>query len=618
MKYKKIITTLLAVGITVVNCWSPAIAIEQENSILSNSHTLEALSLTYSDLGTDENSVISISIDKFTDTTATTFSFPTEISGCPVKVIKIADSAFSACRSLQEIIIPDTVTELGSCCFQYCYDLQSVTIPDSITVIPNRAFSNCSALTEVTLPDTITEIGSNAFYDTAIVEAQAENPVQYVGNWAVQSKNNLTTEEQELHIAEDTIGLANNILESSKLTSITMPNSLKYIGSYAFANSNLISDITIPEQVITIGEAAFYNTDIAHVTAKGAIHSIGNQAFQSCQQLQTVTLTNGTKQIGESAFSGCDYLQSVQLPDELEFIGKQAFLNCPKLDNITIPNGVTNLPSKLFSGCTSLQTISIADSVSSVAADAFSDTALINSTEPVRYADRWVIDANSNLTEVTIKEGTIGIADNVFSETLEIYHKLTSVYLPDSLQYIGNSAFNNCQNLENIILPNNLKIIECSAFYNCWHLKNLILPQTVSEIGTDALRTSGNAVTILNPAMIIPDEEFTISVDTIYGYSNSTAQSYAEKYNINFVALDAPSIGDPTGDNIISVEDAVLTLTIYAQKSAGLEVEFSEAQLTAADVNGDDIIGVEDAVAILTYYARQSAGLQPTWAEIIG
>ncbi len=618
MKHKKIMAALLAAGITVTNCWGSAIAAEEENGVLSASHTLEALSLTYSDLGIDENGVTSISIDKFTDTTATTFSFPTEISGVSVKVVKIADGAFASCKSLQEIVIPDTVTELGISCFQYCYDLQSVTIPDSITVIPNGAFRNCSALTAVSLPDTITEIGSNAFNDTAIVEAQAENPIQYIGNWAVQAKSSLPTEERELAIAEGTVGLADSILASSNLTSITLPDSLQYIGNKVFANSNLISDITLPEQVVSIGESAFYDTDIAHVTAQGGIQSIGNHAFQSCKQLQTVTFANGTKQIGENAFSDCDYLQSVQLPDGLESIGKQAFMNCPKLDNVTIPNGVTALPSELFSGCTSLQNIIIADSVSSVAADTFSDTALSNSTEPVRYADRWVIDADSNLTEVMIKEGTIGIANGVFSETMSIYHKLTSVYLPDSLQYIGSSVFNNCQNLEAITLPNDLKTIGYSAFYTCWHLENLILPETVSEIGTNALRTSGNAVTILNPDMIIPDEQFTISAEVIYGYTGSTAQAYAEKYNIAFVALDAPSTGDVTGDNVISVEDAVLTLTIYAQKSAGLPVDFSETQLTAADIDGDSTISVEDAVAILTYYARQSAGLQPTWSEIIG
>ena len=81
---------------------------------------------------------------------------------------------------------------------------------------------------------------------------------------------------------------------------------------------------------------------------------------------------------------------------------------------------------------------------------------------------------------------------------------------------------------------------------------------------------------------------------------------------------DTSITGDLTGDNLVSADDAVLTLTIYAKKAAGMDVDFSEAQVAVADVNGDGAVDVKDAVAILTYYAKVSAGLQPTWEEVIG
>ncbi len=88
--------------------------------------------------------------------------------------------------------------------------------------------------------------------------------------------------------------------------------------------------------------------------------------------------------------------------------------------------------------------------------------------------------------------------------------------------------------------------------------------------------------------------------------------------NVNLLTA-ADACGDVDGNGTISVEDAVSTLTYYAQQSAGLEAKLMQAADTeetaflAADVNGDGEITVEDAVAILTYYARQSAGLDAAW-----
>ena len=79
--------------------------------------------------------------------------------------------------------------------------------------------------------------------------------------------------------------------------------------------------------------------------------------------------------------------------------------------------------------------------------------------------------------------------------------------------------------------------------------------------------------------------------------------------------LEAPDImkGDSNQDGVIGVEDAVQVLQTYAQQSAGLSVEISDAVFTAMDVDENGQISVEDAVKILTYYARKSAGLDVSW-----
>ncbi|MGN1225415.1 MAG: hypothetical protein ACI4TG_09970 [Ruminococcus sp.] len=97
--------------------------------------------------------------------------------------------------------------------------------------------------------------------------------------------------------------------------------------------------------------------------------------------------------------------------------------------------------------------------------------------------------------------------------------------------------------------------------------------------------------------------------------SNSSVSASA----VDMMALPFISYGDPDDDGTVSVEDAVSTLTYYAQQSAGLEAKLTQAADTeesaflAADVDGDGQITVEDAVAILTYYAKKSAGLDAAW-----
>lgn len=86
---------------------------------------------------------------------------PKKINGVPVT--SIGDSAFSNCKSLKSITIPDLVTSIGPYTFSGCESLISITIPDSVTHIPNRAFYNCTSLELINIPDSITDIGTLAF-----------------------------------------------------------------------------------------------------------------------------------------------------------------------------------------------------------------------------------------------------------------------------------------------------------------------------------------------------------------------------------------------------------------------------------------------------------------------
>ncbi len=145
----------------------------------------------------------------------------------------------------------------------------------------------------------------------------------------------------------------------------------------------------------------------------------------------------------------------------------------------------------------------------------------------------------------------------------------------------------------------------------------------ISDLTTEAASYQEKAVIIVDPGFSedIQTTDYCYTVTMLAGetggvIANVPKKTVADgiqtvKNNITLRYVAGNQLGDPDGDGKVSVEDAVMVLTYYAKRSAGLSAEID---LYAADVNKDDVIGVEDAVGILTYYAKASAGLPPSFS----
>lgn len=130
------------------------------------------------------------------------------------------------------------------------------------------------------------------------------------------------------------------------------------IDGSAFSGHTKLTSITIPNSVQSIGASAFYNClGLTNITIPNSVTSIGNNAFKACRNLTSITIPNNLTSIGEGVFSGCRNLTSITIPNGVMSIGNYAFSGCSNLTRIKIPNSVTSIGESVFSDCSSLTTV---------------------------------------------------------------------------------------------------------------------------------------------------------------------------------------------------------------------------------------------------------------------
>lgn len=284
-----------------------------------------------------------------------------------------------------ELVIPATykglpVKSIGKWAFHNCKTLKSVTISDGVTLIGDRAFNLCSGLTNVLIPDSVTSVGSWAFNGCSNL-LQTENGVSYVDKWAVDCETSVST----VILRDDTVGIGGDAFSGSgvlvggpSLTSLVIPNGVKYICDYAFYNCDKLTEVYIGGQVNRIGRCAFYACDsLTKVTIDDAVTAtIGISAFGACTSLTSVTIGDGVTGIRDGAFGSCYNLASVTIGNSVTFIGEAAFYACRDLTSIAIPDSVASIGDRAFEDCYNLTSMIIGKGVTSIGEYAFPYAAL--------------------------------------------------------------------------------------------------------------------------------------------------------------------------------------------------------------------------------------------------
>ena len=333
----------------------------------------------------------------------------------------IGDEAFKECRELKlgSMEMNNAVT-IGNEAFRDCEKIEKLVFSEKLHSVGVCAFAGCSSLYSISYdPDAPTLYGIDSFDDWWMDTLPIEDGIVYMGHCAMRLEKGKAT-PSTIKFKDGTLCVAHHFSSSLEckyvrqidlpktikcigdhafndnfygggdehstiIKSLTLPDGLIKIGSYAFSESEEILDLEIPESVELIGDRAFSDCKkLRELSLNGRI--VGKGAFLGCDSLRNVTVGSKVNLLDEGAFQSCDSLEivtfvqrpisekltfgdsvfmfdknlgSIELPEGTDFIGSSAFSSCNKLNVLTIPSTVVGLGSTIYLGETIISKIQI-------------------------------------------------------------------------------------------------------------------------------------------------------------------------------------------------------------------------------------------------------------------
>ena len=199
----------------------------------------------------------------------------------------VCAALFMGCDGIEEIELPDTITEIGDSAFKSCKNLNKVIIPESVTKIDGDAFAECSGLVDIKMHEGINTIGSRAFYKCdRLLDIVIPDSVEKIEFEAFRG--------------------------CDKLENIKLSENLTIVGYGVFGDCKSISKIEIPKSLKKFDGTWGRGTNLSY------------GAFGGCSNLKTVNFEAGSTIVCAALFMGCDGIEEIELPDTITEIG--AFL----------------------------------------------------------------------------------------------------------------------------------------------------------------------------------------------------------------------------------------------------------------------------------------------------
>ena len=213
-----------------------------------------------------------------------------------VKILGV--NSFSWCNKITSIVMPDTVLEIENYAFSNCVSLECIKFSPEIHVIGEGAFYGCSELRVVNLPEGLREVSGYAFYRSGLTQINIPSSVEHIGQFAFKGCQKL--------------GAGVVVVDNCLLC----------------VNEDYQTDVVVPAGTRLIVGGAFNGLCIKSVVIPGTVKCIGYGAFEGCETLESITISEGVESIEPFSFRRCVSVQSVNIPRSVSYMGICAFEDC--------------------------------------------------------------------------------------------------------------------------------------------------------------------------------------------------------------------------------------------------------------------------------------------------
>ena len=459
-----------------------------------------------------------------------------------------------------EIVIPKSVTEIGTDAFIKHKGITHVTIPDSVTVIGINAFRDCENLISINIPKSVNKIKERAFLNCPKLQSIK-----------IDQDNEIYDSRANCNAIIET---STNVLISGSNTTV-IPESVVAIGDSAFWGFVGLRDIHIPSSVTSIGTKAFReccgiekitvdpnnkkydsreNCNAIIDTFKNelvvgcknteiptSVEHIGDFSFLGCSGLKSINIHNNIKTIGAKAFRGCWEVKSLYIPKSVIHIKEGAFADIPYLASIVvnehnkmydsrencnaivhtvsnslvsgcacsrIPKSIREIGGWAFCGCLGLTHMVIHDKIEKLGEKAFRGCHNLQYVEIGKSVSEinWRAFSNcDSLRSIRVHKDnpTFDSREDcnaiIHTETNCMLVGCAASYVPNTVNRIGESAFWHCHSLLNITIPASITAIDAWAFCGCISLSVLHIPDSVTQIGERAFRCCASLTEVVLP-----------------------------------------------------------------------------------------------------------------------
>ncbi|MCQ2482556.1 MAG: leucine-rich repeat protein [Clostridia bacterium] len=543
------------------------------------------------------------------------YTMPPEVDG--YTVTGIANECFKSSGGLQNIVLPETLENIGERAFQNS-TLEGVTFQSDVT-LGKQAFEGCNIIS-LDLSQ-VTVIGEAAFSkNTNLSQIVFSKNTELIKKNAFNGCTQLTYIYSSENKSKPALpsGLASKsavtIGESAFQDCTSLKNfSMEFLnggstisfGKYCFKGCTDLTELVYPDNLFTAGVGAFMDcTKLKKVTVGSGCQSIEDETFCNCIGLEKVTykgaptsdvsvlLPDNFTRVGSKAFMGTA-ISSIQLPSELNTLGAMAFKDCTQLGSLNIPKNIQVINDGFCQGCTSLKVVSIPALTQSIKENAFSGcTSLqyfnIASGSKLDTIGDYAFSGCSSLSSFSMPDTVINLGKGVYQncnklaavdmstkifsvqdDTFKNCSSLTSIAIGNDATYIGTDAFSGCTNLKEVKMPDDnasLATIGASAFSGCTSLKSLRVPEGIKIVPKNMVLNCSSLTTLTLPSTVT-----TINDSAFEGCSSLSSLKVPDKVTVvpvkmcykctGLIAVNLPVGIETVADNAFAECSSLTTVT---------------------------------------------------------